>query len=192
MRFPALIFPVLAVSGFAHPARAAEELPGRAHPLLKNDAATLQGGYSAGFGDSLNGLRLQGDYFHWLDQSVWLDLQVAVVSRGCNSDPSACKSGYGTALELAVGAVGRFQTNLPIVPYVKVAAGPLFMFPPSKHGVAGILVRGGFGVHYHFWRWLGVGVEVTGAGGFAFIGLDGREAGNVGDLSATAGVALQY
>jgi len=115
-----------------------------------------------------------------------------VVSQGCNFNPTACKSGYSTIVDIAVGAVWQFQTNSPIVPYVKVDAGPLFMFPQNKHGAIGILVRGGLGVHYYFWRWLGVGAEVTGAGGIAFIGLDGRDVSGVGDMSATAGLALRY
>ena len=163
------------------------------HPLMKNDAATLHAGYSAGLGDSASGPRLQGDYFHRLNQPVWLDMQMAVVSRNCNFDPVACKR-VVTAPPWTLQWVpfGQFQTNLPIMPYVKVDAGPLFMFPQNKHAAIGILVRGGLGMHYYFWRWLGVGAEVTGAGGIAFIGVDGRAASGVGDVSATAGFAIQY
>lgn len=192
VRILALFFASLAAFGYARPARAAEELLGGSHPLMKNDAATLHAGYSAGLGDSASGPRLQGDYFHRLNQPVWLDMQMAVVSRNCNFDPVACKSGYGTTLDIAVGAVWQFQTNLPIMPYVKVDAGPLFMFPQNKHAAIGILVRGGLGMHYYFWRWLGVGAEVTGAGGIALIGVGGRAASGVGDVSATAGFAIQY
>jgi hypothetical protein len=192
VRILALILTAFALFGYAHPAQAAEELLGESHPLTRNDVGMFHAGYSAGFGDSASGLRLQGDYFHWLYQSVWLDMQMALVSRSCISDPSACNRGYGTTLDIAVGAVWQFQTSSPIVPYLKVDAGPLLLFPQNKHGAAGILVRGGLGVHYYFWRWLGVGAEVTGAGGVAFIGLDGRDASGVGDVSATAGFALQY
>ena len=192
VRILAPIFTALALFGSAHPAQAAEELLGGSPPLTRNDVGMFHAGYSAGFGDSASGLRVQGDYFHWLNQSVWLDLQMAVVSRDCNFSPSACESGYSTILDIAVGAVWQFPTNLPIVPYVKVDAGPLFMFPQNRHGAAGILVRGGLGVHYYFLHWLGVGAEVTGAGGVAFIGLDGRDASSVGDVSATAGLAVQY
>ena len=182
----------IALLGPSLPAQAEEELLRGPHPFIKDSEVTLHAGYSAGFGDNVRGLRVQGDYLYRLQQSVWLDLQMAVIAGSCHSDPAICSSGSGAAVDIAAGAVWKFQTNLPIVPYVKAAAGPLFLFPQDSRSAAGVLLRGGLGAHYYLFDWFGVGAEVSGAGGVAFYGVAGHNTSGVGDVAATVGVALQF
>lgn len=192
VRTLALFVATFAIAGSAVPARADDELLRGPHPFIRNDEATLHAGYTAGFGDNARGLRVQGDYYYRLDQSAWLDVQMAIVSGSCRSDPAVCTSGNGSAVDIAAGAAWKFQTNLPVVPYVKAVAGPLFLFPQNSRSAAGILVRGGLGAHYYLFDWFGVGAEVTGAAGVAFFGVAGHDRSAVGDVSATVGVALQF
>jgi len=176
----------------ASSAQAEEELLRGPHPFIKDNELTLHAGYSAGLGDNMRGLRVQGDYLNRLAQTAWLDIQMGIVSGSCHADQTVCESGSGNAVDVLGGAAWKFQTNLPIVPYVKAAAGPIFLFPSSTRSAAGFLVRGGVGAHYFLYDWFGVGAEVTGSWGVAFFAADSHHSGALGSVDMNLGVALQF
>ena len=173
-------------------ARAEEELLRGPHPFIKDNELGLHAGYSAGLGDNMRGLRVQGDYLNRLAQTAWLDIQMGIVSGSCHADQTVCASGGGNAVDILGGAAWKFQTNLPIVPYAKAAAGPIFLFPDGTRSAAGFLVRGGLGAHYFLYDWFGVGAEVTGSWGAAFFAADSHRTGSLGSVDMNLGVALQF
>ena len=173
-------------------AQAEEELLRGAHPFIKDNELTVHAGYSAGLGDNMRGLRVQGDYLNRLAQTLWLDIQMGVVSGSCRSNQTVCTNGSGNGVDILGGAAWKFQTNLPIVPYAKVAMGPIFLFPDNTRSAWGLLVRGGFGAHYFLYDWFGVGAEFTGAWGVAFFDADSHRTGSLGSVDINLGVALQF
>ena len=173
-------------------AKAEEELLRGPHPFIKDNELTVHAGYSAGLGDNMRGLRVQGDYLNRLAQAVWLDIQMGVVSGSCHTNQTACGSGGGNAVDILGGAAWKFQTNLPIVPYAKAALGPIFLFPDSTRSAAGFLLRGGVGAHYFLYDWFGVGAEFTGSWGVAFFAADSHRTGSLGSVDLNLGVALQF
>jgi hypothetical protein len=188
---PALIaFALLGAS--ASSAKAEEELLRGPHPFLKDNELTLHAGYSAGLGDNVRGLRVQGDYLNRLAQTVWLDLQIGIVSGSCRANQTACGSGGGNAVDILGGAAWKFQTNLPIVPYAKAALGPIFLFPDGTRSAAGFLVRGAVGAHYFLYDWFGVGAEFAGSWGVAFFSSDSHGTGSLGSVDMKMSVALQF
>jgi len=173
-------------------AQAEEELLRGPHPFIKDNELTIHAGYSAGLGDNMRGLRVQGDYLNRLAQTLWLDIQMGVVSGSCRSNQTVCTNGSGNGVDILGGAAWKFQTNVPIVPYAKVAMGPIFLFPDNTRSAWGLLVRGGFGAHYFLYDWFGVGAEFTGAWGVAFFDADSHRTGSLGSVDINLGVALQF
>jgi hypothetical protein len=193
VRFFASTLLAFAILGLAaSSAQAEEELLRGPHPFIKDNELTLHAGYSAGLGDNMRGLRVQGDYLNRLAQTAWLDIQMGIVSGSCHADQIVCSNGGGNAVDILGGAAWKFQTNLPIVPYAKAAAGSIFLFPNSARSAAGFLVRGGVGAHYFLYDWFGVGAEVTGSWGVAFFAADSHRTGALGSVDINLGVALQF
>jgi len=186
----ALLFAFLGLT--ASSAQAEEELLRGPHPFIKDNELTFHAGYSAGLGDNIRGLRVQGDYLNRLAQTLWLDIQMGVVSGSCRTNQTVCTNGSGNGVDILGGAAWKFQTNLPLVPYAKVALGPIFLFPDNTRSAAGLLVRGGFGAHYFLYDWFGVGAEFTGSWGVAFFAADSHRTGALGSVDANVGVALQF
>ena len=173
-------------------AQAEEELLRGPHPFIKDNELTLHAGYSAGLGDNIRGLRVQGDYLNRLAQTLWLDIQMGVVSGSCRTNQTVCSNGSGNGVDILAGAAWKFQTNLPIVPYAKFNFGSIFLFPDNTRSAGGILVRGGVGAHYFLYDWFGVGAELTGAWGMAFFAADSHRTGSLGSVDINLGVALQF
>jgi hypothetical protein len=173
-------------------AQAEEELLRGPHPFIKDNELTVHAGYSAGLGDNVRGLRVQGDYLNRLAQTLWLDIQMGVVSGSCRVNQTVCSNGSGIGVDILGGAAWKFQTNVPIVPYAKVAMGPIFLFPDNTRSAGGILVRGGVGAHYFLYDWFGVGAEITGAWGVAFFAADSNRTGSLGSVDINLGVAIQF
>ena len=190
LRFVPLAIALLGLT--AAPDLSAEELLRGPHPFLKDNELTIHAGYSAGMGDNMRGLRLQADYLNRVARTLWLEIQMGVVSGSCQANETVCANGNGNAVDILGGVAWKFQTNLPIVPYAKVALGPTFLFPDSMRSAAGILVRGGVGAHYFLYDWFGLGAEVTGAWGVAFFAADSHRTGTLGSVDLNMGVALQF
>jgi hypothetical protein len=180
---------VLALSSSSS-ARAEDELLRGPHPFLHDNELTLHAGYSAALGDGARGLHVQGDYTYRLGQLLWLDLQMALTNGSCNVNEKACAKGSGSAIDIVGGVAWKFQTNVPVVPYVRLAGGPIFLFPDGTRSRFGLLGRGGIGAHYYFVDWFGLGVEFTGSGGFAFYG--GSSLRMLGSFDASVGAAFQF
>jgi len=178
-------FLLVETAAFAQPE--AEVLRGP-HPFIKDNELSLHAGYGAGLGDAPQGVRLQGDYSYRVGQVPWLHIQMGVLAGGCDSGQAVCDNGM--AVDILGGLTWKFQTNLPIVPYAKVGAGPVFLFPERSRDAAGLLVRGGGGAHYYPFDWFGLGVEFTGAWGAAFP--RGGSTMSLGCLDFNVGVALQF
>jgi hypothetical protein len=157
------------------------------HPFIKDNELTVHAGYGIGLGDMPDGVRVQGDYTYRIGQVPWLDIQMGLLAGACRASGTACG---GKTADILGGLAWKLQTNLPIVPYAKAMAGPVFMFPEGSRGVAGLLARGGAGAHYYPYDWFGLGVEITAAWGLAFP--SGGGARNVGGIDANVGVALQF
>ena len=183
-----VLLPVLASSS----ALAEEELLRGPHPFLKDNEVTVHAGYTVGLGDNMRGLRVQGEYLNRLARTVWLDIQMGVVTGSCKSDQSVCSKGSGNGVDILGGAAWKLQTNLPIVPYAKVAVGPVFLFPDETRSAAGILIRGGAGAHYFLYDWFGVGAELAGSWGAAFFERDSHRTGALVSVDFNVGVALQF
>lgn len=176
----------------AAPARAAdEELLRGPHPFIKDNQVSLHAGGSLGAGDSARGLRVQADFTSRWTQAIWADVQMGVVNGRCRADQSVCGNG-GNTVDIVGGVAWKFQTNLPLVPYARAAAGPTFLFPDGARSVAGFLVRGGVGAHYFLFDWFGLGAEFAGDWGMAFFGNSAHRTGTLGGVDASLGVALQF
>jgi hypothetical protein len=191
VRFTGFMLLALVLLG-TRSAHADEELLRGPHPFIKENELMFHAGYAAGMGDNVAGLRLQGDYLDRLGRTLWLDIQMAVVSGSCSTNQTACSKGSGNAVEVLGGAAWKFQTNLPIVPYTKLNLGPIFLFPDGTRSAAGIIMRGGVGAHYFIYDWFGLGAEITGSYGVAFFAADAHRTGSLGSVDASLGVAVQF
>jgi hypothetical protein len=171
---------------------AEEELLRGPHPFIKDNELALHAGYSGGLGDYVSGLRLQGDYGYRLGQIPWFDLQMGVVSGGCQTDAITCSKGAGNAVDILAGVAWKFEAKLPIVVHARVDGGPVFLFPDGTRSAAGFLMRGAAGAHYYLYDWFGLGAEIGGAWGLGFFRSAPRHTGNLGSLDASLGVTLQF
>jgi hypothetical protein len=188
---PALLS-AAALLGALPAAHAEEEVLHGPHPFIKTDELALHAGYSGGLGDNVSGLRLQGDYSYRLGQVIWFDVQMGVVSGSCRNEEIACSDGTGNSVDIVAGAAWKFQTRLPLIVHLRVAGGPLFLFPDSAQSSMGFLFRGGAGAHYYLYDWFGLGGEIAGAWGMGFFRADPSHTGQLGSVEATLGVALQF
>jgi hypothetical protein len=162
------------------------------HPFLKENELTIHTGYSLGFADAPRGLRVQADDSYRMRDALWLDLAIGMVSGSCRNDIRPCNTGSGNAIEVLAGAVWKYQMDLPIVPYAKLQAGPIFLFPDGNKSASGLLLRGGVGAHYYLFDWFGLGAEITGAWGRTLSATGPSQTGNLGSLDMTLGAAWQF
>jgi len=190
LRLRHLVLALVVVAFAASSARAEDELLRGPHPFTKDNELTLHAGYSAALGDDARGLRLQGDYSYRLGQLLWLDVQMGMTNGSCNTNEIGCAKGSGRAVDIVGGATWKFQTDVPVIPYVRLAAGPVFLFPDGTRSAFGLIGRGGVGAHYYLVDWFGIGIEFTGSGGLAF--RSGGHTRALGSLDANLGVALQF
>jgi hypothetical protein len=147
------------------PARAEENLLHGPHPFLKDNELSVHILVAEGANDSLSGAKLALDYGYKLGAGsapTWLNLEINVEHGGCGPMPGngVCGSNTGDVVETLAGAKWKFATPLPLVPYVKAAAGLVFAFPNGASDAPGFAVRAAGGVNYFFFDWLGLGVEV--------------------------------
>jgi len=189
----AKLFPIaLLLAALAAPARGEETLLRGPHPFNQQNFIALHAGWGLGFGDAPVGPRLQGDYQYRLSGPAWLDLQMGVLAGDCRGRAQPCGAGTGKAVDILAGAAWNFQTSVPLVPYARVAAGPVFLFPEGVRSSAGFLLRGGAGIHYFFYDWFGVGAEITLAWGLAVYDLSALRSGNLTTVDGNVGVRWHF
>jgi hypothetical protein len=142
----------------AAPARADDLILTGPHPFLKQNALSVQFLLGAGLGDSFSGRGVGLGYGYMLNGPLWLDLQMNVRAASC-SPYSTCGVTSGNDVELLAGASWRMRTDIPLVPYLRGAAGLIYLYPRSGQDAMGLAVRGGLGAKYYVYDWLGFGIE---------------------------------
>ncbi len=150
-------------------------------PFLNENELSVHAGYAVGLGQAPSGTRAQVDYGLALQRGPWVDIQMGMVAGHCAGD---CGAEGGKSVDVLAGLKWKFQTSVPVVPYGKLAVGPVFLFPDDASNTAGFLVRGAVGAHYFFNHWLGLGAEISGATGYA--------SGALGSLDFTLGAEFQF
>jgi hypothetical protein len=163
--FPPLIVTTLAIlvvaTATAAPARAEEEnLLRGPHPFLRDNELSAHFLLAAGAGDSWSGTKLALDYGYRLGRPIWLNLQLNVERGSCALTSGSCARS-GSTFETMAGGKWKFATESPVVPYLKVAAGLLYLFPEQARSAVGLAMRTGGGVAYFFFDWLGFGLEAN-------------------------------
>lgn len=166
-QFPLLITILLAASAAGSPARADENLLHGPHPFLKENELSAHFLLAVGLADSWGGTKLAFDYGYRLAGPVWLNLQLNIQKPSCALTSGDC-SQNGTTFETLAGGKWKFATELPLVPYVKVAAGLIYLFPEQARSAIGLALRSGGGVNYFFFDWLGLGLEANLSVGHGF------------------------
>lgn len=173
---------------YAQPAGDDELLRGP-FPFLKENELSAHAGYAIGLGDAPSGTRVQVDYGLALQRGPWLDIQMGLVAGHCNG---TCGAEGGRAVDVLAGAKWKYQMKVPVVPYAKLALGPVFMFPADTSNAAGLLVRGAVGANYFFTERLGFGAEISGAWGQAFYDLGAMRTGTLGSVDFMFGTEYQF
>jgi hypothetical protein len=161
LQFPPLLaLPLLAGLLASTPARAEENLLHGPHPFLKDNELSAHLLLAEGLGDSWSGTKLGIDYGYRVSNPAWLNLQLNIQKGTCTLTPGQCIRS-GSVFETLAGAKLKFGTQSPLVPYVKAAGGLIYLFPQEARSAVGFAVRGGGGVNYFFFDWLGFGVEAN-------------------------------
>ena len=165
---PLLIVPLLASLALlaVTPARADAPAPTQEnvlrgpHPFLKDNELSAHLLLAEGLGDSWSGTKLGLDYGYHLSGPVWLNLQLNIQKGACSLTPGQCIRS-GSVAETLAGGKWKFSTQTPLVPYAKAATGLIYLFPEEARSAVGIAIRGGGGLEYFVFDWLGFGVEVN-------------------------------
>jgi hypothetical protein len=178
IRHLSLIAMILAL--WAHPAAAQIQTRG---PEIFPGPNEISGhlGASAGYSATTpGGFKLQFDYSRMGRQSriasAWFNIGFsnAFGSSRCVVVGSSCRFNYinsGITIEPFVGVKIKFQTGIPLVPYVKIAGTFIGIVnrPCGDDGFA-FGLRSGGGVKYFLTRHIGLGVEFTWVIGPGFYG----------------------
>lgn len=144
-----------------------------------------------GVGDSFSGNGLAVDFAYQLSPSLWLDLGLNVRQSRCSFFGN-CGMYTGDAAELLAGVKWQWRTNIPVVPYVRAGAGPLFLFPTEGPNVGGFGVRGELGFRYFFTDWLGLGLGFGTTLGRAAYGASYTGSHTVEVIDLVLGAAFQF
>lgn len=161
------------------------------HPSLKENAVSLQALFGDGLGDSFSGRGIGLGYGYMLHGPLWLDLQMNLRTSAC-SPFGGCGPHTGSDAELMAGVAWRFRTDIPVVPYVRGAAGMVYLYPDNAQSAMGLAARAGVGIRYYVFDWLGFGVETAVSVGRGYFAADyaGGHTYAVGDMAV--GVEFQF
>ena len=182
-----------AVSAAPALARAEAFLQGP-HPFLKDNELSLQGGY--GTANGFGGVRAGLGYGYQAAGSIWLDLRINLLTaQGTSSEPLSCAAPCATVskyAEVMAGVKYKLRTNLPVVPYAGVAAGPMYLFNRGAGASFGLGAHGSVGAKYFLYDWLGFGLELGATvGGASVPHVPGLESG-LRILDIGAGAEVQF
>jgi len=154
------------------PALAAEPLLRGPHPFLKDNELALAGGY--GVANDFHGVRAGLSYGYQMAGSLWLDLRLELVDAAAGQPPALAPECLTCAeVETFAGVLGglkyKLRTEIPLVPYGALGAGPVFLFNRGAGGAVGIALRAAVGARYFLYEWLGLGLEIGGLLGAAAV-----------------------
>jgi hypothetical protein len=143
-------------------ARAEDNMLRGPHPFLKDNELSAHVLLVAGSGGTPGGTKIAADYGYRLSGPAWLDLQLNYQHAACHTPSGAptCDEASGSVFETMAGIKLKWATPIPVVPYVKGAAGLAFAFPNRAGNSMGLAVRGGAGANYFFFDWFGLGAEL--------------------------------
>lgn len=172
-------------------ARAEEMVLEGPHPMLKENAVTVQFLTGSGIGNSFSGRGVGVGYGYMLQGPLWLDLQMNMRLSACGTFGS-CTAFTGNTAELMAGAAWRFRTSIPVVPIARANLGLVYLYPNKGSNAMGVAARAGLGLKYYVFDWLGFGVEAALSYGHAYFddAYPGGHGYAVGDL--VLGVELQF
>jgi hypothetical protein len=163
--------PALLLAVLARPA-AAEPLLRGPHPFLKDNELALTGGY--GVANDFHGVRADLSYGYELAGSLWLDLRMDLIDAAAGQPPTPAPTCFSCAeVETFAAVLGglkyKLRTEIPLVPYAALEAGPVFLFNRGAGGAVGIALRAAVGARYFLYEWLGLGAEIGLLGGAAAV-----------------------
>ena len=175
------------------PARAESIVLHGPHPFLKDNEVSAHFLLTGGIGDSWSGNKIALDYGYRLGGplATWLNLQLAWQAGVCARFSDACARN-GDVFEALAGGKWKLATSTPLVPYAKAGAGLIFLFPDQARGAAGVALRGGGGVNYFLFDWLGFGVEAGVSVGHAFFDSSYTGSHTYAVIDLGAGVEAQF
>ncbi len=167
------------------------------HPFLKDnelvvEAALLKANFYGAFRGAVG-------YGYQSYGGLWLDLRVGFQDVGSapgflqSTDKcGSCTAELNSAVEVLAGVTYRLRMNVPVVPYLKLSAGPMYFFPTGEEATLGFALRPAVGARYYLFDWLGFGPEL----GF-LTGWTGLPHGNglyrsLMIFDASLGVAVQF
>jgi hypothetical protein len=161
------------------------------HPSRKENAVNVQFLVGTGLGDSFSGRGVGIGYGYMLHGPLWLDLQINVRASACGPLP-ACAGSTGDDAELMAGVAWRVRTDIPVVPYLRGAAGLLYLYPNGAANAVGLGARAGAGLRYYVFDWLGFGVEAALSLGHGYFAADYRGGRTYAVLDMAIGVEFQF
>jgi hypothetical protein len=180
----------------AAPAAApAEELLQGPHPFRKDNELNVQGGY--GTANGFGGIHAGLGYGYQAAGSVWVDLRIDMIDAKSepSREPLTCKAPCATVSKYSAVMAGvkyKLRTNLPLIPYAGVAAGPMFLFNRGAGASFGLGAHGSVGARYFLYDWLGFGLELGATvGGASVPHVEGVESG-LRILDIAAGAEVQF
>jgi hypothetical protein len=199
--FPLLAVTLLGALGALGPsaiAHADDNLLHGPHPFLKENDLSAHVLIANGLGSSMSGAKLAFDYGYRVTSGrapLGIDLALNLQQAACTQTGTQgpCGPDTGTLFETLAGVRWKFQTPIPLVPFVAAAGGLVFSFPNGADAAAGPMARVVGGANYFFFDWLGLGVEAGLSLGYldydsTFTG--GSRAYNVFDVGG--GVEFQF
>jgi hypothetical protein len=175
------------------PARAAELLRGP-FPFRSDNALSLDGGLGLGPGDTPSGARVRATYGYLLTGGLWFELQLGWLAGSCAPPDvrSDCSPGTGHIADVMAGLSWKMQTEIPLVPFARIAAGPMYFFPDASRNALGFGGRIGFGARYFLFESLGLGVDAAFTLGRAGYEAAARVSRTVAIIDLLAGVEVQF
>jgi len=166
----------------------AEDILRGPHPFVKENSLSLSGGLTAASGAAVGGTRLHLNYGYQLAGSVWLDIHAGIVDGDPDPPGAAVCASCGTSADVLGGIAYRLRMNIPVVPYAKLSAGVVYLFPGQGENTAGLLARPAVGGKYFLYDWLGFGLELATGIGFVSAG----SSRTVASLDLSVGAEWQF
>lgn len=176
-------------------ARADEPFLRGPHPFLKDNELSLTGGYAVANG--FHGVHAALTYGYQAAGSLWFDVRVDWVDAAGGAPARltpSCTScaGVDTFADVMAGLEYRLRTDIPVVPYGAVLAGPAYLFNHNASGAIGVGLRGAIGARYFLYDWLGFGAEIGALLGGAAVDKSSGLSSNLALLDFGVGAEAQF